>query len=152
VDEPISSSYSRERSLIFMSDPNTGAIGDGIIMHLTIKPGSSSRTYSRNPSSTWSGLRILLTVIICKYLYDILQLVVAQRGQQPHRLRELKNALHGGRVQIQRLIRSMRWRCQTVIVVRGSHTRYWASHYTVSGQSLELAFEPKKKSRFKRVN
>jgi transposase len=64
-----------------------------------------------------------------EHLWDVLQLAVARRPQQPRSLRELENALVAewnavSQIQIQRLIRSMRRRCQAVIAARGSHTRY----------------------------
>ena len=77
-------------------------------------------------------------------LWNLLQLAVARRQQQPRSLRELENALVAewnavSHIQIQRLIRSMRRRCHSVIAARGSHMRYCASHYSLL--LLGLAFE-----------
>jgi hypothetical protein len=107
---------------------------------LHIAQGLSSSTWSRNLSSAWSGLQVHLTV---EHLW-VLQFAVARRGQQPCSLHKLENALRAewnGQIQIQRLIRSTRWWCQTVIAARGSHTHYWASHYSLL--SSELVSEKK---------
>ena len=79
-----------------------------------------------------------------EHLWDFLQVAVARHQQQPCSLLELENYLVAewnavSQIHIQRLIRSMRRRCQAVISARGSHTRYWASHDSLL--SLKLDFE-----------
>ena len=64
-----------------------------------------------------------------EHLWDFLQVAVTRHQQQPRSLLELENSLVAewnavSQIHIQRLIRSMRRRCQAVISARGSHTRY----------------------------
>ena len=64
-----------------------------------------------------------------EHLWDLLDRRVRGRQNKPQTLRQLEQALHEEwnnipQVTVQRLINSMRRRCQAVIDARGYHTRY----------------------------
>ena len=113
--------------------PYAGAIGDDFILMDDNAPPHHTRIvqqYLERESifcMEWSVHSP--DCIPIEHLWDLLQLAVARCPQHPHSLRELENALVAEwntviHIQIQRLIRSMKQRCQPVIAARGFHTRY----------------------------
>ncbi|GFR98932.1 transposable element Tcb2 transposase [Elysia marginata] len=76
-----------------------------------------------------------------EHLWDLLDRLVRMRQPQPQTLLQLERALHEEwdnipQQAVQRLIGSIRRRCQAVILSRRHHTRYWACNLFLSPHTL----------------
>ena len=113
--------------------PYAGAVGEGFILMDDNAPPHRARIvrdYLEQQTIVrmdWPARSPDLNPI--EHCWDMLQRAIAARPHQPQTLQELQDALQQewndlGQAAVQRLIRSMRRRCQAVIVARGSQTRY----------------------------
>ena len=94
-----------------------------------IVPGWLRSTSCRRPSSEWTGQHYYTDLNPIEHVWKMLQVAILRRPVQPTTLVELENVLieewnNLEMTAIQRLIRSMRRRCQAVIASRGSHIIY----------------------------